>query len=210
MLAGPRSRGCARARARPASGDDVDRDDVGAAPRGFDASAPVPQPASSTRAPRRSSGSQDSSVARISSRPARTVARMRPTGRVGGQPRPGIDRGAVEVGLQLAAAFDVGGGGHQSNPSRSKMSRSLSGVRVERLGAGPQARGQAQILVLHGLQLRRRSPSRTASTSSAGCGGSRRDPGNARASSARRRSLNLSIWSVPALRLAITPPSRTP
>ena len=44
------------------------------------ASAPVPQPASSMRAPRRSSGSQPRRVARIASRPARTVARMRPTG----------------------------------------------------------------------------------------------------------------------------------
>ena len=43
-------------------------------------SAPVPQPASSRRAPLRSAGSHDSSVLRISSRPARTVARMRPTG----------------------------------------------------------------------------------------------------------------------------------
>ena len=44
------------------------------------ASAPVPQPASRMRRPFRSSGSQDSSVARMRSRPARTVARMRPTG----------------------------------------------------------------------------------------------------------------------------------
>ena len=43
-------------------------------------SAPVPQPASSNRAPLMFAGSHDSSVLRISSRPARTVARIRPTG----------------------------------------------------------------------------------------------------------------------------------
>jgi len=40
----------------------------------------VPQPASSSRLPRRSVGSHDISVRRISSRPARTVARMPLTG----------------------------------------------------------------------------------------------------------------------------------
>ena len=54
-------------------------------------SAPVPQPASSRVRPVMSSGSQDSSVARISSRPARTVARMR-------------DSGASEVSRAQAAA----------------------------------------------------------------------------------------------------------
>lgn len=44
------------------------------------ATAPVPQPASSTRAPERLVGSQESSVRCIRSRPARTVARTRPTG----------------------------------------------------------------------------------------------------------------------------------
>ena len=44
------------------------------------AKAPVPQPASSKRRPRMSSGNHDNSVWRISSRPLRTVARMRPTG----------------------------------------------------------------------------------------------------------------------------------
>jgi len=44
------------------------------------ANAPVPQPASRTRRPVRSSGNQASSVARIRSRPARTVARMPLTG----------------------------------------------------------------------------------------------------------------------------------
>jgi hypothetical protein len=46
------------------------------------ASAPVPQPASRMRRPRRSSGNASSSTARIRSRPARTVARIRPTGAV--------------------------------------------------------------------------------------------------------------------------------
>jgi hypothetical protein len=44
------------------------------------ASAPVPQPASRRRRPERSGGSQESSVARVASRPARTVARMPETG----------------------------------------------------------------------------------------------------------------------------------
>ena len=44
------------------------------------ASAPVPHPASSRRKPSMFSGSQDTSVWRMRSRPARTVARMRPTG----------------------------------------------------------------------------------------------------------------------------------
>ena len=44
------------------------------------AKAPVPQPASSKRRPRMSSGSHDNKVWRIWSRPLRTVARMRPTG----------------------------------------------------------------------------------------------------------------------------------
>ena len=43
-------------------------------------SAPVPQPASSNRAPFMFAGSHDNKVLRISSRPARTVARIRPTG----------------------------------------------------------------------------------------------------------------------------------
>ena len=46
------------------------------------AKLPVPQPASSTRWPRRSVGSQASSVSRMRSRPARTVARTRLTGAV--------------------------------------------------------------------------------------------------------------------------------
>jgi len=41
--------------------------------------APVPQPASSTRMPRRSSGRRDSISARMRSRPSRTVWRMRLT-----------------------------------------------------------------------------------------------------------------------------------
>ena len=45
-------------------------------------SAPVPQPASSRRMPFMLSGSQESSVLRMASRPARTVARMPPTGAV--------------------------------------------------------------------------------------------------------------------------------
>ena len=76
--AAPRaSAAAARARAAPASA--TDRRRPPAAPRcaASTLSAPVPQPASSSRAPRRSAGSQPSSVARIASRPARTVARMR-------------------------------------------------------------------------------------------------------------------------------------
>jgi hypothetical protein len=44
------------------------------------ASAPVPQPASRMRRPVRSAPIQSSRIARIRSRPARTVARMRLTG----------------------------------------------------------------------------------------------------------------------------------
>ena len=59
---------------------DIDRHDIGATTATSTASAPVPQPASSTRAPRMSCGNHDRSIARIASRPSRTVARMRPTG----------------------------------------------------------------------------------------------------------------------------------
>ena len=44
--------------------------------------------------------------ARIRSRPARTVARMRPTGASRGQPRPCLGGGAVEIGFKLPAALD--------------------------------------------------------------------------------------------------------
>ena len=109
-------RRCARARARPASATGRWR------PRRRRAAPPRPpaRPCRSrrraARAPRRSRGSQSSSVARIRSRPARTVARMRLDRRVGGQPLPGLDRRAVEIGLELAAALDVGGASASVEP----------------------------------------------------------------------------------------------
>ena len=59
---------------------DVDRDDLAPRRAASTASAPVPQPASSSRSPVMSAGSHDSSVSRIRLRPARTVARMPLTG----------------------------------------------------------------------------------------------------------------------------------
>jgi hypothetical protein len=59
---------------------DVGRHHRGAARASSAVITPGPQPASSTRSPRRSSGSRDSMVARIRSRPSRTVWRIRDTG----------------------------------------------------------------------------------------------------------------------------------
>ena len=55
-----------------------------------------------------SAGSHDSSVLRISSRPGAHRGPDAADRRVRGQPRPGLDRGAVEIGLKLAAAFEIG------------------------------------------------------------------------------------------------------
>ena len=99
-----------RARARADQGRrQVDRDDV--ARRGARPRSPARRCRSRRRAGARRAGppaARTSSVARISSRPARTVARMRLTGASEVSRAPGIDRGAVEVGLELAAAGDVG------------------------------------------------------------------------------------------------------
>ena len=59
---------------------EIDRDDMRAAPGGFDRQGAGAAAGIEHRTPRRSCGSQDSSVARMLSRPARTVARMRLTG----------------------------------------------------------------------------------------------------------------------------------
>ena len=58
----------------------VDRDHLGAAPGQFDGERAGAAAGVEHARAARSCGNQESSVARISSRPARTVARMRPTG----------------------------------------------------------------------------------------------------------------------------------
>jgi hypothetical protein len=165
--------------------------------------------------PCRSCRQPDSSVARMRSRPARTVARMRPTGASEVSRAQAFGRGAVEVGLDLAAALLVGWWSacpHAAcpsvKPSRSKMSRSFIGTAFSGLGAGPQRGGQAHVFLLHGLQLGRwlhleqRGLLQAAAADDV-------QVGEVRASFRPIAALYLSIWSVAALRLAITPPRRT-
>ncbi len=54
-------------------------------------------------------------------------------GGIGGEPRPGISRRPVEIGFDLAAALGVAVS-HQSNPRKSKISRSF----MERASQGSE------------------------------------------------------------------------
>ena len=105
-------------------GRDVDGSHVRAALAASTASAPVPQPASRMRAPRRSVGQEGEQrgphpVAARAHRGADAAHR-----RVGRQPLTMWRRRPVEVGFDLFAALEVAVA-HQSNPRKSKMSRSF-------------------------------------------------------------------------------------
>ena len=71
------------------------------------AKAPVPQPASSKRRPRKSAGSQSSRVCAHLVAPGAHRGANAIDRRIRRQPRPGIDRRAVEVIFELAATFGV-------------------------------------------------------------------------------------------------------
>src|SRR5262249_17940371 len=58
--------------------------------------------------------------------------------RIGGELGPGLDRRAIEVGLEFSASLKVGNGWHQSNPKKSKISRSFIGLASS--GAPPSIR----------------------------------------------------------------------
>ena len=149
-------RACARAPARPASARGRSRRRWRRACAASTAKRAGAAAGVQHARPRRSSGSQSSSVR------AHPVAAGADRGadaadrRVGGQPRPGLGRGAVEIGLELPAAL-AGRRAvcHQSNPSRSKMSRSFIGLPISGSAAGPQGGGQPQVLGLHRFQLGR-------------------------------------------------------
>ena len=109
-------------------------------PRGFHrqrAGASSRRPARAGRAGR--PGSHDSSVARMRSRPARTVARMRLTGRVRGQPLPGLGgrcgrsrsrsrRGALVGGrAQVHGRVSMSGGWGRAGWGRSGRWRRAGG-----------------------------------------------------------------------------------
>ena len=173
------------------------------------ASAPVPQPASSTRAPVQIVRQPRRVASRASRRalpaPSRGCGRAARRRSAASTPRQPCDRNRFRS--RRAA---------RCRRRRSSVeSQQVEDVAVfqrrniERLPRLPTALPQASCI----RSVRRRSPalppSRTVSISSGGCGGSRRDQGNAPASSCPTRALNLSIWSVAAVRFAITPPSRT-
>ena len=125
-----------------------------------------------------------------------------------GQAPPGFDRGAVEVGLQFVAAGDVGG-------ATSVEPQELEQVAVlhrRALGAGgnrPIAVRRAPYIRSAPLRFPARRPFRTGCISSAGCGAPRRDRGYGRRAADRFRRSSGRPRRCPALRLRITPPSRT-
>ena len=212
MRPAPRSRGGALAGEADQRGREVDRDHLrrrAAPPRRRRRRCRSRHRACAR--PRRSSGSQRQQ------RVAHRVAAGADGGadaahrRVRGQPRPGLDRGAVEVGLELRRGARLVG-------QRSCISRTPAGRRCRGPSCGcassgsvpaQSCGGEAHVFVLHRLELGRRLHLEQRRLLQAAAAdhvevGEMRD-----ASSGRRRALKRSIWSVSALRLAITPPSRT-
>ena len=148
-------------------GRKVDRDDLRAAPRR--SRPPARRCRSRHRGcarPCRSSGSQRSRVAphlvapgahrgADAARPARpTSAASRP------RPRCGRNRSRARPG-----ALEVGRGRHQSNPRRSKMSRSFIGLASSGSAPVPQPLGQRAGIRSAPPRAPATAPSRTASTS---------------------------------------------
>ena len=100
--AGARDRAaCARGRGRPASARGRSRRHRAPRRAASTASAPVPQPASSTRAAAQVGGQpvEQGAAHPVAAGPHGGADAA--DGRIGGQPRPGLDRGAVEIGLEL-------------------------------------------------------------------------------------------------------------
>ena len=181
-LPAPRSRGARCTRKTDQRRRQVDRDHARAAPRRLDreragAAAGIEQPRG--RAGRR---------AATSSVLAHLVAAGADRGpdaadrRIGGQPRPGIDRGAVEVGQRARRAVPGRCGRASVEPQEIEDFAVLQRRGRQRLACRPTAWRRAAYIRPARLRARATAPSRTASISSAGCGGSRRDPGSARAS----------------------------
>ena len=201
----------ARARCRPAPGEMSTADH--SAPRAGQPRPPARRCRSRHRAGAARSGRPAAGTAgraRIWSRPARTVARMPADRRVGGQPLPGLGRGAVEIGLELAAAWRRRRRRSSVEPQKSKISRSFIGAASS--GSVP-AHSVAARRMYSSCARRRRpraSPSRTASFSS---GGDRRigvEIGEMRQPLEADGAVEaVDLVGVRRLRLAITPPSRT-
>ena len=188
----------------------IDGDDVGAARGEFTAIAPVPQPASSTRAPRRDRrATRTAASARISSRPARTRGANAADA---ARRRSGASRLRPPCGRSKFRAR-CGGFGRwrwsSVEPQELEQIAILHRRRFDRLEAVPELVGERMIFVLDQRRSPASGPSRTACISSGGRGGSRRDRGNARRASGRWRRCSDRSRRSPALRLAMTPPSRT-
>ena len=147
--AGSRSRASATSVARSI------RHHLGAAACGLDRRAPVPQPASKgCGGPDGRPRQQQGVAVRSPGSHGGTDAADRG---VGGEPRPGGGRGAVEVGLTLPrrsgrGEVSIGGGCPSCSPVEASAGRRCRGPSWGRRSSDrrrPQARGQLQVFLLH-------------------------------------------------------------
>ena len=190
-------------------GGDVERPGT-AAPRlrRFDAERTRAGPASSSRRARRSAGRKAKQGAGASRRDPTTVARIRPTGCRGRSDAPRRPPPCGRKGLQLVRAARGSWPPASVEPQQIEYLPILGGPATR--GSVPSQRdsGEPQIFRLHGIEFREALHLEQSGFL---------QPAAADDIQIGKRamvfrptlSLNLSIWSVAALRLAMTPPSRT-